>query len=194
MLSMADQFFITATMGTKKKKLYVDPSYTLQDLAVKIEEVFSVHRNSQKLILKGRLLSRRDVSLQSLGIKKGDMVMVLGKVIHTERDDLLEKLDKFEKKYKDEKMTIDDTCANFESTWENGKNNDQMALQSTMKKLLFSNEQLMKLLEAIDGMEMTVSCDEVRQKRRGIVRNIQELMDAVDREYKGLQSYVKPSS
>lgn len=53
-----------------------------------------MNQGNQKLIYKGKLLSSKNGSLQSFGIRKGDSIMVLGKVTQSERDTLLKQLEK----------------------------------------------------------------------------------------------------
>ncbi|KAK4327368.1 hypothetical protein Pmani_002160 [Petrolisthes manimaculis] len=172
--------------GPTKHELIVSGDMTVQDLVVKVEEVTQVPRGHQKILHKGRNLVNSSSNLSQLGVGHGAKVMILGK-ISPQRTEVEEEE---EDKESEAIRKIDMSCTGLETTLNEVITNVNCiernfdthsrgeALGRFRKKSLGINEEFMRLLEQLDGLELQ---ENAKVRRKCVVRRIQTLMEKSDR-------------
>ncbi|XP_068090682.1 BAG family molecular chaperone regulator 1 [Hyperolius riggenbachi] len=178
---------ITLTHGSEKHKIQVlaqeehdDP--TLQDLAEAVEKVTSVPLTSQKLIYKGKSLKEMEQSLVDLGIKNGCKIMLIGKKNCPEEETEMKKLKDLEKSVEQIATKLEDVNKELSGLQKGflSKNLQVEALGKLDKRIKTMMEQLMKILEQIDSMEMPDNFSDCRMKRKTLVKKVQGFLAQCD--------------
>ncbi|KAK3876577.1 hypothetical protein Pcinc_018641 [Petrolisthes cinctipes] len=174
--------------GPTKQELIVSGDMTVQDLVVKVEEMTQVPRGHQKILHKGRNLVNSSSNLSQLGVGQGAKVMILGK-INPQRTGVEEEEEEEDKECEAVRK-IDMSCTGLESTLNEVITNVNCiernfdthsrgeALGRYRKNLLGINEEFMRLLEQLDGLELQ---ENAKVRRKCVVRRIQTLMEKSDR-------------
>ncbi|XP_072045300.1 BAG family molecular chaperone regulator 1-like [Amphiura filiformis] len=190
---MSSAINVTLIHGTKKHSVQVSPptatdavasAHELQvcHLAQAAYQATEVPVHLQKLIFKGKSLSTdSQQSLESVGIRNGAKVMLIGKKSleedeHTKQiTRITQEVGSNEKKQKD----IEDEISGIEKGYLQA-DLIQDALKKLRKRLFACNEEFMKHLEKLDGMVMNDVHQSVKNKRKKTVDYIQGLLDKTD--------------
>ncbi|KAG8442554.1 hypothetical protein GDO86_011376 [Hymenochirus boettgeri] len=150
---------VTLTHGSEKHKLQVvgpeenwEP--TLQDMALRVEQVTGVPLTSQKLIFKGKSLKEMEQPLSALGVKDGCKVMLIGKRNCPEEESELKKL-------KDLEKSVEQMASKLEDV-----NKELVGIQKG-----FLNKSLQSMPE---------NFTDCRLKRKGLVKKVQGLLAQCD--------------
>ncbi|KAG8442553.1 hypothetical protein GDO86_011376 [Hymenochirus boettgeri] len=159
---------VTLTHGSEKHKLQVvgpeenwEP--TLQDMALRVEQVTGVPLTSQKLIFKGKSLKEMEQPLSALGVKDGCKVMLIGKRNCPEEESELKKLKDLEKSVEQMASKLEDVNKELVGIQKGFLNKSLQveALGKLDKRIKTTVEQFMKVLEQIDSMGLLAQCDTV---------------------------------
>lgn len=161
----------------------VSNGMTLLQLSQKIETILNIQESSQKIIFKGRQLTDINTNLISYGIKEGAKVMVLGKQMNPEEDEMYQAVMKIEQSCSSVELSQSGVIKHVESLASlasEGKRPTREELEKLKKELLVFNEEFMRLLERLDGLSFQDNQAPAKQKRKSLVKKIQQLMDKTD--------------
>ncbi|XP_069177084.1 BAG family molecular chaperone regulator 1 isoform X2 [Procambarus clarkii] len=174
--------------GPNKHEILVWGAMTLGELANKIDEVTRIPHSNQKIIFKGRNLADHDITLATYGISSGTKVMVLGKKFDPEEDANFQAV-----------VQIDHSCTRVERTLfdiipqvdgiSGGYLESRLCgetLGRLRKQLLAVNEEFMRLLEQLDSICFEETQTPARQKRKSVVKRIQQLMEKSDQLHENI--------
>ncbi|KAK8748928.1 hypothetical protein OTU49_015601 [Cherax quadricarinatus] len=174
--------------GPNKHEILVWGAMTLGELTHKIEEVTHIPHCNQKIIFKGRNLTEYNVALATYGISSGAKIMVLGKRFDPEDDANYQAV-----------VQIDHSCTRVERTLfdiipqvdgiSGGYLESRLCgetLGRLRKQLLAVNEEFMRLLEQLDSISFEENQTPARQKRKSVVKRIQQLMEKSDQVHENI--------
>ncbi|XP_071958361.1 BAG family molecular chaperone regulator 1-like [Antedon mediterranea] len=186
---------ITILHGSSKHKLSLDSSeLSVLDLKNAASTATDVPVESQKLIFKGKSLNDQSMLLKDVGIKNGCKVMLIGKKVDIEADasyktikDVEKRTDDVEKKQHEIQEEIDGIQKGFLQ-----KDLVEEALKRLQKRLLVSQEELMRLLEQLDKLSIGESLIVIRTKRKTTVQKIQQRLDFNDSLEKKIIDLTQP--
>jgi len=156
---------------------------TIQNLGEKILELTGVPISGQKLICSGRQLTKdMAVTLAEAGLKTGSKVMILGKKYDPEQEESYKEILELEKRCKNVERKMLEVSDEIEgiSKGHLDKNLHTEALKNLQKKVRNSNEELLKLLESLDGINLTEDQKECKIKRKSVATNMNKAMDKTD--------------
>jgi len=172
---------------------------TIQNLGEKILELTGVPISGQKLICSGRQLTKdMAVTLAEAGLKTGSKVMILGKKYDPEQEESYKEILELEKKCKNVERKMlevsDEVMSRTRQYFEylflsqiEGISKGHLdrklhteALKNIEKKVRNSNEELLKLLESLDGINLTEDQKECKIKRKSVATNMNKAMDKTD--------------
>ncbi|KAK8386856.1 hypothetical protein O3P69_017941 [Scylla paramamosain] len=181
-----EEYSITLCHGTSRHDVLVKGTLTLEELSRTIEELTDVLHNSQKIIHRGKTLSRGEATLASCGVGPGAKLMVLGKK-HEHEDNSInfKAVLKIEESCSKVERRLNDAIPEVEGISQ-GYMDPQLcgeALTKLRKQLLAVNEDFMRHLEQLDGIDFQETDVRARQRRKALVKRIQELMERCDREH-----------
>ncbi|KAG0706854.1 BAG family molecular chaperone regulator 1 [Chionoecetes opilio] len=178
-----EEYSITLCHGTSRHEVVVRGTMTLEDLASMIEELTNVLHNSQKIIHRGKTLSQREVTLASCGVGPGAKLMVLGRK-HEHEDNnvnfqavlkIEESCIKVERRLNDIVPDVEGISQGYVEARLCGE-----ALTRLRKQLLCVNEDFMRHLEQLDGVNLQETDVRARQRRKALVKKIQKFMERCD--------------
>ncbi|XP_064093742.1 BAG family molecular chaperone regulator 1-like [Macrobrachium nipponense] len=191
-----EEYRILLCHGSNKYELTVCGPMTLTDLSQKIEAATGILHMSQKIIFKGKNLTEPGITLAEYGISPGSKVMVLGKKFDPSEDTDYQAV-----------VEIENSCSRVESKLNdiipqvNGIHNGYLdskhcgeALGKLRKELLGVNEDFMRLLEQLDGLSFEEGQGPARQKRKSLVKKIQQLMERSDQLHEDINHLIKSYS
>lgn len=162
---------------------------TVHDLVKKINEVTEIPPANQKILYKGKTLNKDlDVFLTDTGLTDNAKVMLLGKRPDPVDDKEMGKLHNIEQSLKKEEEKLSEITYELDGI-HRGFLEDSLkrpALQKSRKRIAHSTEQYMKLLEALDGLNLDPSNSGGRAKRKSLVDRIHTLLDRCDGLAKGI--------
>ncbi|OCT76220.1 BAG family molecular chaperone regulator 1 isoform X1 [Xenopus laevis] len=186
-MSSSSGLVVTLTHGTEKHTLLVvspeeNGEPTLQDMALKVEQVTGVPLHSQKLICKGKSLKEMEQTLSALGVKNGFRIMLIGKKNCPEEESELKKLKDLEKSVEQMATKLEDVNKELSGIQKGflNKSLQAEALIKLDKRIKTTVEQFMKILEGIDAMTMPENFCDCRLKRKGLVKKVQGLLAQCD--------------
>ncbi|CAL4069353.1 unnamed protein product [Meganyctiphanes norvegica] len=142
-----------------------------------------IQESSQKIIFKGRNLNDMNATLMTYGIKECAKVMVLGKQSDPEDDEMYQAVMKIEQSCSSVELNQSEVIRHVESIAslaQEGKRPSREELDKLKKELLLFNEEFMRLLERLDGLSFQDNQAPAKQKRKSLVKKIQQLMDKTD--------------
>ncbi|XP_065056037.1 BAG family molecular chaperone regulator 1-like [Rhopilema esculentum] len=173
----------TLVHGTMKYKIEL-PSLecTIADLSDVIYEVTKVPSSRQRLIYKGKSLTKTEESLSESNIKNGAKIMLIGKKNDPVEERLICSISKVENDFKIAEEKFRETEKFFLSL-KQGYLNENMTHQSLddiEKSLKRQDEGFMKCIEKLDSMEIDITHQEAKAKRRTLIKIVQKLHDEVD--------------
>ncbi|XP_071528609.1 BAG family molecular chaperone regulator 1-like isoform X1 [Panulirus ornatus] len=186
---MGDQEYpILLCHGPNKYEVVVWGAMTLGELTLKIEAATHIPPPSQKIIFKGRNLTDCNVTLASYGIGPGSKVMVLGKRFDPEEDANYQAIVQIEQSCSRVEKTLCDIIPQVDGI-SGGYLESRLcgeALCKLRKQLLGVNEEFMRLLEQLDGISFEENQTLARQKRKSVVKRIQQSMEKSDQVHENI--------
>ncbi|XP_068213107.1 BAG family molecular chaperone regulator 1-like isoform X2 [Palaemon carinicauda] len=191
-----EEYRILLCHGSNKYELSVCGAMTLSELSLKIEAVTGILHMNQKILFKGKNLTEPGATLGAYGITPGCKVMVLGKRFDPSEDTDYQAV-----------VEIENSCSRVESKLNeiipqiSGIHNGYLdskhcgeALGKLRKELLGVNEDFMRLLEQLDGLSFEEGQGPARQKRKSVVKKIQQLMERSDQLHEDINHLIKSYS
>jgi len=157
---------------------------TVSDLAIKVQELTGVPVPGQKLIFCGKQLPDPEMLLTQAGIQAtgGNKVMVLGKKYDPMSDSNFKQLVTAENKAVAAEKKLTEMAVEIEDI-SNGhldKNLQPEAFKSLLKRLNGVNEELARLLESLDGVQLSEDQLDAKVKRKSVATLINKIMDKND--------------
>jgi hypothetical protein len=176
-------FELILVQGRDKATLHLlEGSETpVSKIAVQAEKHFGVPVKSQKLICKGKTLNDGD-KLADYGIRSGSRVMIVGRRYVLEDDEKYKQIlkikqigDKIVKHLEDIRTELKGIEDGFLA-----EDLKASAFGKMDKRCLGCNEELMRCLEQLDGIEMEGEHGELRSRRKREIDRIQQIMGDFD--------------
>ncbi|XP_032243262.2 BAG family molecular chaperone regulator 1 [Nematostella vectensis] len=185
---MADggELKITIVHDSKKHSVCLpycdDKPLCVSDIEQAAQQVTQVPQCSQKLIFKGKSLTNRNQTLESLGIKKGSRIMVLGKKYDPEADDNMKAIRSVEQQVGELKSRLDQLNAELDGISKGFLESDLIgpAVTKVHKQIKGLTEALMKELLTLDSLSLDSSSQGIKGKRKTVVTRIQTIIDQAD--------------
>ncbi|XP_048254224.1 BAG family molecular chaperone regulator 1-like isoform X1 [Haliotis rufescens] len=169
---------------------------TVGHLTKAVTELTEIPQTCQRLIFKGRSLTKLDESLSSLGVKQGSKIMLLGK--KPESVDMVDeqKLKTAEKELGRLSKTMSDISQELDGINKGflEKKLQQPALQKLRKQILVASEAFMKLLESLDSLRFAEDNKGSKIKRKNMADRIQKLLERCDVLSEGVKEILQGSS
>ncbi|XP_062588260.1 BAG family molecular chaperone regulator 1-like isoform X1 [Saccostrea cucullata] len=163
---------------------------TVKDLVKKIYEVTEIPPANQKILYKGKTLNKDpEAYLSSLGLSDNAKVMLLGKRPDPLDDKEMGRLHNIEQSLKKEEEKLSDVTYDLDGI-HRGFMDESLkapALQKSKKRVAHVIEQYMKMLEALDSLNLDEHNTGGRAKRKSLVDRIQTLLDRCDGLTKGIE-------
>lgn len=178
-----EEYSITLCHGTSRHEVTVKGTMALEDLSRMIEELTDVLHTSQKIIHRGKTLSRGEASLASYGVGPGAKLMVLGKKHEPEDSATFHAVLKIEESCIKVERRLYDTMPEVEGISQ-GYMEARLCgevLTRHKKQMLAVNEDFMRHLEELDSISFSETDARARQRRKTLVKKIQQLMEQCDR-------------
>lgn len=164
---------------------------TVEDLIALLEEKSGVPKESQKIIFKGRTLSDRSQSLDTVGLKSGAKLMLIGKKFCPEEEAAFRQLDDLKTQCQTLASKLDEHQTDFENV-SGGFLSQELVpqrLEQLRKNVLTVSEQGMKVLTSIDAIRLGEETDavkaesvknEFKTRRKTLVDRVNSLMDSAE--------------
>jgi len=180
---MADAILVQLIHGSQKKDIQVSNDCSVKDLEEEVAKLFHVPSHKQKLICKGKSLSAKDASLKELGIKSKSKIMVLGKKSCPEEDQLKSTIASHGQHAEDIWVKCQKILADFQSVQQGFLSENQTieTLNKLEKQAKIRAEELLRIMMALDGLELDASFTDARQKRKDLIKTIQKHLDEIDK-------------
>ncbi|XP_067330733.1 BAG family molecular chaperone regulator 1 isoform X2 [Channa argus] len=156
---------------------------TVKDLSEALAQATGVPPASQKIICKGKSLKDMEESLCTYGIKEGSKLMMIGKRNSAEEEAELKKLKDIEKSVEQMAKKLEKVDGELTGL-KNGflaKDLQAEALGKLDHRVKITAEQLMKILEQIDAMNVPDNFLDCRMKKKGLVKTVQEFLARCDK-------------
>ncbi|XP_067667619.1 BAG family molecular chaperone regulator 1-like isoform X2 [Haliotis asinina] len=169
---------------------------TVRHLTEAVADLTEIPQANQRLIFKGRSLTKLDESLTSLGVKQGSKIMLLGK--KPESVDVVDeqKLKKAEAELERLSKTLSDITHELDGINKGflEKKLQSQALQKLGKQIRAMSEAFMKLLESLDALRFAEDNKGPRIKRKNMVDRIQKYLDRCDLLAEGVKDILQGPS
>ncbi|XP_076056462.1 BAG family molecular chaperone regulator 1-like isoform X2 [Oratosquilla oratoria] len=176
------EYRILICQGSERHQVAVRQSMTVRDLSKIIEDRLSVLQSGQKIIHRGKTLTCLDDTLGSCRIYPDDKVLVLGRKFDPESDEMFQAVAKVDASVNNAEKKFVEIVSEV-----NGIKLGYLAPElhkeakaKLSKRLLGVTEELMRMLEELDGLSIQEDHSAARQKRKTVVKRIQQLMDRTD--------------
>jgi len=164
---------------------------SLSDLSEVAYELTQVPSSRQRLIYKGKSLADTQKSLSECGIRNGAKIMLIGKKSDPVEEKLIQSIGRIEKEVDVTLERVLKAEKDFSSLQQGYLTKDQSGetVHNLEKSLKFDDEKLMKCLENLDCMDIDMTCQEAKAKRRNLIKRIQKLQDDIDALESKLKEY-----
>jgi hypothetical protein len=155
---------------------------TVEEFAAKVASLTNIPISKQRLIFKGRSLTNMTAPLASYGLKSGCKVMVLGSKVCAEDDANGLAMNAINVDVTKNSDKLDDVIQQFADIQRGflAAALQEEALLQLDRKLRVCIELFMRQLEQLDGLSLASSSEDMKDKRRSIVRRIQMLLERAD--------------
>lgn len=185
---------VTVVHGFAKIPLTIEnyDEATVEQLLDQLEEKSGVPKRGQKLIFKGKTLSDASQQLNSLGLKPGAKLMLIGKKFSPEEDAAFKQLEDLKSRRQNLSDKLDEYRTDFENVSGGFLTQEHVPqrLEQLRKSVMSLSEQGMKLLTTVDGVRLgdETEHDEFpesvksafKTKRKSLTDDVNSLMDAAD--------------
>eukprot|EP00112_Aurelia_sp_Birch-Aquarium-sp1_P022327 Seg626.6 transcript_id=Seg626.6/GoldUCD/mRNA.D3Y31 product="BAG family molecular chaperone regulator 1" protein_id=Seg626.6/GoldUCD/D3Y31 len=169
---------------------------TLRELSELTFEVTKVPSSRQRLIYKGKSLTKIDSSLAENGLKNGAKIMLIGRKNDPVEDQLISNIEKVEKEVTKTENKFRDLITDFESLLQGFLETEMTkeSLNKLEKQLKQYDGELMKEIERLDCMEIDMTYQEPKAKRKLLIKKIQKLHDEADEMERKIKDYRSENS
>jgi len=172
----------------------IDFDATMADLANELYVLTGVPVSGQKLICGGKQLPKEStVTIKQSGLTQGSKIMVLGKKYDPEQDAMYKQIVEVEKKC----IEVEKRLAGIEeevggiTRGHLDRTLHAQALKTLEKRTKGSNDELMGMMETLDGISLTEEQQDCRSKRKSVIGRINKALDQDDRLLQKLSDLIK---
>jgi len=177
--------------GSKKFNVTVESKEpTLRDLSYAVSNAIGVPINKQKLICRGKTLSDMGATLDQLHVSAKSKIMLIGKKVDGEEEKHIKYFQSLQKdaeqiwlKYEE---LNNDICGLEQGFLDLAKSKE--ATTKLKKRLASLSEGFMKIIEAIDNVELDSSYLDARAKRKSLVTQINKYLNETDKSEEHLKN------